>query len=512
MRLLIADDDDYTREGLAEIMDWKQYGIEEILLAGDGAEALRLTVQKKPEIILTDIRMPKLSGIEFAERLAEKSPDSLLLFMSGFMEVEYLKSAIKLSAVEYIEKPIKLPEVEQAIRKSIGYVQKRQTQQAMEMRKNELEKQRLAGMLREGRTGVDVILNLCRETGFPGDQNYVGMIVWNAGESADVDGSAAAQADLELLLRYWRDYEYAAIGEQLDRNRCFLILACGRCEEKRLAYLIDVFLQNHAEYRMAIGKTAVWLSEISDGFKSAERAMERSFYHADLRCYHDQAETGLTDDSFAQLLPEFYKLAADSPREVPAWIRRVCGLLWETEPAKDKVLALFESVLLGMIGVCPMLRTTLGSEYGAADAKSVLRDCPSLACLESRLASLASAWLNELDQAAGYSRLVQDVIKYIALHYRNADLDLPMIGNQMHMSSAHLGMLFKQETGVTIKQYLSDYRLEAAKKLVASEHLHMNEIAGMCGYASASYFAKVFKTATGMSPLEYRHAGKQPAS
>lgn len=508
MRLLIADDDDYTREGLAEIIDWKQYGIEEVLLAEDGEEALRLTAQKKPEIVLTDIRMPKLSGIEFAERLAEKSPDSLLLFMSGFMEVEYLKSAIKLSAVEYIEKPIKLPEVEQAILKSIRQLRARQTQQAVETRKNELEKMRLTGLLRDGLADRGDVLELCRETGFPADQSYAGLIAWNASDSADGDPSASAQTDLEPLLRYWRGYGYAAIGERLDRNRCFIILACGRWETKRLTYLTDLFLQTHAAYRIAIGQPAARMNELPDSYRSAERAMARTFYHSDLRCCREQAIAGMPDETLAQLLPEFYKLASDSPREVPEWIRRACGLLRESEPPRDKALALFESVLLGLLGVCPMLRTTLETEYGTADARSVLRDCPSLACVEARLTSIASAWLQERDQTAGYSRLVQDVIKYIATHYRNADLDLPTIGKRMHMSSAHLGVLFKQETGITIKQYLNDYRLDAAKKLVAGEHLHMNEIAERCGYASASYFAKVFKGATGMSPLEYRHAGK----
>jgi two-component system response regulator YesN len=79
-----------------------------------------------------------------------------------------------------------------------------------------------------------------------------------------------------------------------------------------------------------------------------------------------------------------------------------------------------------------------------------------------------------------------------------------MIADHMHLSTAHLGLLFKQETGSTIKQYISDYRMEVAKKLVASEHLKMHAIAELCGFASASYFAKVFKASTDLSPLEYR--------
>ena len=117
MRLLIADDEDYAREGLIESIPWEKYGIDEIMQAKDGREALTISGWFRPDIVLTDIRMPKLNGLEFAERLIRQCPDSKLLFMSGYMEIEYLKKAISLDAVEFVEKPIELDKVEQAVKK-----------------------------------------------------------------------------------------------------------------------------------------------------------------------------------------------------------------------------------------------------------------------------------------------------------------------------------------------------------------------------------------------------------
>lgn len=91
MRLLIADDEDYVREGLISSIFWDKYGIDEIMQARDGREALTISSWFRPDIVLTDIRMPKLNGLEFAERLIRQCPDSKLLFMSGYMEIEYLK-------------------------------------------------------------------------------------------------------------------------------------------------------------------------------------------------------------------------------------------------------------------------------------------------------------------------------------------------------------------------------------------------------------------------------------
>lgn len=110
----------------------------------------------------------------------------------------------------------------------------------------------------------------------------------------------------------------------------------------------------------------------------------------------------------------------------------------------------------------------------------------------------------ELEEGLRYSKVVRGVIDYIDSHYTHANLGIEDIAEYMHLSSAHLSVLFKQETGATIKQYISDYRLELSKKMLANEHYKINEIAELCGYSNANYFAKVFKAANDQSPVEYR--------
>ena len=118
--------------------------------------------------------------------------------------------------------------------------------------------------------------------------------------------------------------------------------------------------------------------------------------------------------------------------------------------------------------------------------------------------AVSSYGCKEKQQASGYSRLVREVLDYIAANYRNTDLDLSMIAGHMNLSTNHLGKLFKEETGTSIKQYINDYRIGLAKKLVESEHHRMHTVAELCGFASASYFVKVFKASTALSPLQYR--------
>lgn len=499
MRLLIADDDDYTREGLREAVDWESYGIKEIMVAGDGAEALRISAVKKPEIVLTDIRMPKLSGIEFAEKLAEKSPGSILIFMSGYMDVEYLRSAIKLSAVEYIEKPIKLAEIEQAIAKSIRALQQKQAHSDSYNQKIELMKQKLAGLLREGQTGHEEISRLCNETGFPEGKRYTSFLI-RSGQEADEHNGL-----LDGIVKYWTDSGFAVIGEQLDRRHCFIVVASGSGEQKRLHYLNENFVSRNVHLVVGTGTEAIGLGSIPAGFVAARSALDQSFYHLDSRFLTYREEKDQSNETYAGALPTFYKLSKDNPEKLTEWLDELfSSLRTKRYPARDRVIGLLETIAGTLLNDDRKLIATLDTEHGIANAAHALKHCVSLEEAEAIMRAICSVWVEDKRQAAGYSRLVQDVMSYVASNYRNVDLDLTMIADQMNLSTNHLGKLFKEETGISIKQYISDYRIDLAKRLIEAEHHKMHTIAELCGFASASYFVKVFKASTDLSPLQYR--------
>lgn len=116
MKLLIVDDEELTRTGVISSLDWSSLGIDEVIQADDGVHGLETARLYKPEIILCDVRMPRMDGITMLERLEKLLPDSVAIFMSGYSDKEYLKAAIKLKAVNYIEKPFSLSEIEDAIR------------------------------------------------------------------------------------------------------------------------------------------------------------------------------------------------------------------------------------------------------------------------------------------------------------------------------------------------------------------------------------------------------------
>ena len=115
MKLLIVDDDIYTREGLAETIPWNLYGIDDVMQAENGKEALHTVSWYLPDLIITDIRMPQKNGIDFCREAIRLVPDCKIIFITGYMQTEYLKDAIDLSAVAFIEKPIQPEAVMEAL-------------------------------------------------------------------------------------------------------------------------------------------------------------------------------------------------------------------------------------------------------------------------------------------------------------------------------------------------------------------------------------------------------------
>ena len=119
MKLLIVDDEKLTREGILKSLPLEKLGIHHTFMADDGVHGLEIALKEKPDLILTDVRMPRMSGVEMAEEILKALPNAIILFMSAYSDKEYLKAAIKLKAVSYVDKPLDMNELTEALAEGI---------------------------------------------------------------------------------------------------------------------------------------------------------------------------------------------------------------------------------------------------------------------------------------------------------------------------------------------------------------------------------------------------------
>ena len=500
MKILIADDEDYTREGLMEGINWDEFGIDEVMQATNGQEALKTARWFHPDIVLTDIRMPKMDGISFAWQLLEENPESRVIFISGYMEIEYLKSAIQLSVVDYIEKPIDLAELKKALEKAVSEVREDRRNRAAVENQRSTQQQTLVSLLCGGEADARTIEKLARETDFPLNTMYVCIFVQHPIREPARDG------DMEQLRRILQSRQGRALGRYDKEKRQFqMVLSFPEGKQYQIMPICAELLEAFPRCWIGAGLEAASYRQVCKSCRTAALAVNCSFYQPEKRIFRVTEDIQRKNTIEPGIYSEFLQVLSGPLQKLKSWFQ---SLFEELEKniycPREHIYTLMVSLLLALYRRYPELYGQCPEVQVEEQIQPVLSGMENIRQIRDFTDSLLS-WIQERDEEqAGYSRVVQGAISYIAQHFGEQELSVAQIAGQLHFSQAHLNVLFKQETKMTIKQYLSNYRLERAKLMLERDFYKVSEIAEKCGYTNANYFTKVFREITGMTPAEYR--------
>lgn len=500
MKILIADDEDYTREGLIDSINWEAYEIDEIMQAVNGAEAVKIAGWFLPDIVLTDVRMPKMDGIEFVTRLLTWNPDCRIIFMSGYMEIEYLKSAIRLAAIDYIEKPIDLNVMCKALQKAVDEIKQKRANTTAVQTSREFQQQRLFNLLVSKEADAKTLEKLTEETKFPLHANYVCLILQIPGK--DVNWTNAMEKVNEIA----GTMGFNVAGDfQRDKRQYEFVLSYAEREQYRLSGLYKRILNAVPGSRLGIGMEVGDYKNVYNSYKTAGAAINCAFYQEKERMF--RIDEGIFQKNVIDpgIYGEFLQILSERPQKLAAWFEELFGQLYGRKYyQKEQVYTLLISFLTAIYKKYPEL---YGGESGIRAEEHIqlyVKEMESLCEIEGFVSGLLKLLEQKEEEKNGYGRVIRGVMEYVAEHYGEESLSVAQIAEHLHFSSAYLNVLFKQEMKITLKQYLSNYRLERAKRLLEQDYDKITEIAERCGYANANYFAKVFREATGMAPAEYR--------
>ena len=499
MKILIADDEDYTREGLVEEIDWEEFGIDEIMQAVNGEEALKIVKWFRPDIVLSDIRMPKMDGIAFAEEMARLIPGSKLIFMSGYMETEYLKSAIRLAVIDYIEKPVDVAQVKKSLRRAVDEIaRERKTREADQVNR-EFCQQKLFELLTHRDSDMRTAKRLAEEVGFPMNGEYVCAAVRFPGSRKTAGG------ELEQVLEMVQDMEGRAIGIWQEDTCLEVIISYPERMRYRLMPLYQRILERWPDCKVAAGIEAKDCRNIYNSCKTARAAMNCAFYQPECRMF--EIDESILQKRFMEpgIYGAFLRVLPEGPKEMSEWFQSLfADLASRKYYQKEQVYTLMISLLGAVFRQYPEICDRLPDSGGEEQLQSRILGMDSLQEIQAFTERILGCVQEREEALSGYGRVIRGVLDYIAAHYGEENLSTAQIAESFHFSPAYMNVLFKQEMKVTLKQYLSNYRLERAKKLLEQGYMKVTEIAEKCGYANANYFAKVFRDSTGMTPVEYR--------
>lgn len=511
MKLLLVEDEQLIRKGILMKTDWQQYGIDEVMHSEDGRDAVRIAGQFRPDILLTDIRMPHLDGIEAARRIREFCPKVHIIFMSGFSDKEYLKAAISLHAVHYVEKPIHPDELNEAIRTASKMVMNDLRSDMGEEESMPLIKREIAALLCSPVYQSDKLARLFPLIGsqFPHTNHCVSSVLkWHrAIEQADnllqVLEDAALMAELDCF-------------SMLKDNHHVVIHLTSRSVPnvplddtlQRWIRQVSLRLPKLPGFHLALGRQVHGMEQLYSSYISAVTNLQKGFYQPPNAVLWESTAHSHTDEfffddkrtaSFALLLQQ------DEAYQAKNWL---ANLTQEIRKYPDTSVTYTKGIYLQLYQTIQQV----GKESGiptfkqeAAIGKYVERlyACQTLDDLDQLLNDELDVLFDHLETRKGNS-IIRHVTQFIERNYRNRQLSLAEISEYVGVTIPHLCFVFKEGTGVTIKHFLSEYRIDRAKELLANRDLKLFDIALQVGYGDGEYFSKIFKKVTGLQPSEYR--------
>jgi two-component system, response regulator YesN len=530
-KLLIVDDEKRTREGIKSSIHWKSFGISLIEEADDGDTALEVAFKFMPDIILSDIRMPRMTGIEFASIIRKELPKCKLIFLSGYSDKEYLKSAIALNAVSYVEKPINVQELKEVLRNALDLCISELKESNF---KNETSikleasipiiRQQLALYLTEGRVNMNKIeemLSLC-DIELPLNGRYL-TVLYKLNPPTDKN-SIINQEDLsQSLLKaidevYLEDnIKYLACVKEGTTVLSHVLLSSEfnlhdtkssseKVKSRFREHLATVQYNSNLLFT-GIGLEANGIGNLFTSYQTAFLAVQRVFFlgNTSTVIYDDKFQNPYIYDKF--LIDKFseYLLNFDIHGMNEFIENTTKEIIKHNTTLIDNVKALFYNFLVKLYD-CMRAKDLNSTNINEQNEFlwQIVSNCLTLSELKEYFIERVNDYFYKINSKSGTNRVAFEIISYIQKNYSNRSLPISLISDSLNLTPAYLCQVFKKETGKTINDYLNEYRIEKSKELLKNRGVKLYEVSHNSGYNDVKYFTKTFKKFTGITPSEYR--------
>lgn len=533
MRILIVDDESHVTEGLQTMIDWQLLGVCHVDAASNGVEAWESFQRNKPDLLLTDVAMPRMNGLELAGKVRRADSEIPIVMLSGYDDFEYAREAIHLHVSRYILKPTVFTEIQEVLKEVIvemeaGRKQQKYTKDFLEHIKQSLpilREQFLFDMITSGKRGSDSSENQLQFYEIDNSLTEGGLVL----------SLMLYRADSERLSseKDWQMYKHSAlnIAQEIvssspgvnyvlryieDRLPILCLDAVKENAVSRAYEIASQLMKNITVYlgidsNVGIGR---WYGSISNYPLSHKESSETLKYIE---------YEGYQNIGYAEEIKDLSVGWPDYPLEQ---VRLMCEAVqqYDTAEAMERWAEIENRLMTPGASVhfvqtaCVSTISRLQLELGA-DGDALLDMLVSLTVIQEILkcrskGSMLALVRETLTQLLEKARLqygsnqdtghVSKIIQYIEGHYHES-ISFAELAKQLYVTRNYLSYLFKRETGISYIAYLTRFRIERSKELLKTNQYMIYEISEKVGYSDPAYFSRVFKNVTGMSPLEYAH-------
>ena len=501
MKLIIAEDETPIREGLRKIIPWHEYNIDQVFTAKDGKEAYELCMKHRPEVLFTDIQMPRMSGMDLAERVRVLLPDVHIIFFSSHSDKEYLKSAIRLKAVSYIEKPLVREEI-LSVLQEIADIDANKTAN--------LETALRPALFRNAARGAPIPEVFQKSDAFSilSCRYYRVLFIFSSGAS-NLEIYKVSDY-IETNIR--KDFPNTFVTFQENKFCVFLWYNEEISEiafDTRIRSVLNELTDNTMleDCFCACGKVVPSAALLAESYATAQQASAALFFmgYCNAVIHQSPAEDtvvnpfeGMGDRFRLMLQSQSFELMVDYLSDFSDKVKRLQYTDANVRMVKKtvfKLYVIFNQQIEGKKRTVQAVPQTID-----------LHACMIAQTFDELFSMLIDAIENYYDVTAVNKRNPRVVLisQYIEENYANTYLSVKSIAQAVHLSPNYISHLFKKGTGDALSSHINKFRTEKAKALLRNGNRTLSDIAAAVGYSDPNYFMRIFKKYTGMTPSDYR--------
>lgn len=540
IKVFLVEDEMVIRRGIKNSIDWEKEGYIFCGEASDGELAYPMIIKEKPDILITDIRMPFMDGLELCKLVKKELPNIKILILSGYDEFDYAKEAIRLGVTEYLLKPISSGKLLEALNGVSESIRREKEDKDLvrkymeEMRENtEHEKQKFFEQMIAGNLSMADAL----ETGKKYEMNLsAGMynlllFRFTLGEENRKSGELLGEAEYAIE-KLTERLEYVFEFQRGVEGWAFLLMADNEEQMservKELSKDLEEIMKNYSTiaYFGGIGQPVARLRELEESFREAERALAARFTMElnriisveDIRMAQN---VDTLDDieitSFGEIektrtmLEKFLNNGAED--EIDEFVDVYINELPE-ENLKSVLMRqyIIMDAYIVMMSFCEKIEGIEGEmQAQSEELKNSMKTSQILEEIKNYIRMLLKKIIGVRDTISGrrYSDIIEIAKDQIRKTYMSDEISLNTIAAEVGMSPSYFSSIFSKEMGKTFVEYLTEIRMDRAKELLMCSSMKTSEIGYEVGYKDPHYFSYIFKKTQNCTPKEFRARGKE---
>jgi YesN/AraC family two-component response regulator len=528
-KILIADDEKWIRKGIVAKINYHKFQFLQISEAADGEQAMDLIQKERPHIVITDIRMPYVDGIELIKRVKEEQIEVKFIIISGYAEFAYAEQAINMGVSGYILKPIRDKNFVEIMQKVINDLDSRNNIKMIENRKEILERdnenfaleQKINQLLHTAKKETikeDNIDN--RELGIiTENMNYILAII-------NIDASNYYQStfqydDLELvkfsikniLNEINKRCTIMIFSNHKDRNQMFILFMDFEKNDVKIEsnrFIMETYnkINGYLDISITIGVSDIQTRISNELYRHAKEAFDERLIHGNNNIYRFSSLNRNLDFTFPHSKIKLLQKCIE--RHDVKNIKIILNDIFSIENFKRAYAMHVRFVWLEVINMLIKIGGKL--DFNSAEALELALVSEEIFEKFDHIDGLINylyTTIIDVFKIGNYGEInskdiITKAIQYIEQHY-DEDLTVKKLAYKFAINPNYFSTLFKKEIGKTIIEYITDIRIQHACDLLRETEVSAAQIAQSIGYQDPQYFYRVFKKKVGKTPLEYRN-------